>query len=181
MSAQGPSSTQVRACVQGDLTRPNTIIVGPNDPCPAGASPRIWSVQGPQGPAGPVTPKALEGLTPPSGAPKLDANSLRKLGRRKAKRRSIRRRLVTIQKSLGPNAAPHKTLVASCPVSHSKASVGGIKLDPPPGPDANYAIFANHPVAASGWVVSAHRYYARGSPWKLTLSVICIRTVKVSP
>jgi hypothetical protein len=55
--ADGGDAGLVHACLLDTETaggRPNTLILGPNDPCPAGSTPKHWSVQGPAGAQGPA-------------------------------------------------------------------------------------------------------------------------------
>ncbi|HEX2234386.1 MAG TPA: hypothetical protein VHG69_13585 [Thermoleophilaceae bacterium] len=168
VQAQSGGSNEVRACVTGDTTRPNTIIVGPNEPCPPNTSFRNWNVQGPPGP---VTQDALDDLTLPSSKePDTGPRRVRRI-RRRAGRKDPR--VIRVRRSVGPNTAPFKTAVLGCPSTHPIVTDGGPLLDPAPGPDAVYGVISNHSIANMGWVTAVQRYFGGRSPWRLTTEATC--------
>ena len=174
VSAQSPTS-QVRACVQTQTDRPNTIIVGPGQPCPAGTTAKTWSVQGPRGPAGPVTGAALTGLTEPGASPRLDADFVRRELRRKSKRRSLKLKVVGVSASSPSFPSFSKQRYVPCPSTHPKLVTGGIKLDPPASPSMDYSVVANYPVYGKGWFAAVNLMYGQGKPWKLTVKALCAK------
>lgn len=186
--ADGGDAGLVHACVidaAGADGRANTIIVGPNDACPSGTTPKHWSVQGPPGAQG--TP----GAQGPAGGGKLPE-------------------VVVVTKSSGPNQETHKTLEARCPNGYDAVS-GSAQGSPTKIPGTAkilYYLFEENKPIMTGGIGSARRqigWRARshsgffteshhllqgqqspfrllkiiGGKWKLTVTAICLNTGRV--
>jgi hypothetical protein len=183
--ADGGDAGLVHACVidaAGADGRPNTIILGPNDACPSGTTPRHWSVQGPPGVPGP------QGAQGPAGGGTLPE-------------------VVVVTKSEGPNQETHKTLEARCPNGYDAVS-GSAQGSPTKVPGTAkilyYLFEENKPIMTGGigaarrqigWRARSHSgFFAEphhlingqqepfrlfkiiGGKWKLTASAICLKT-----
>jgi hypothetical protein len=180
--ADGGDAGQVHACLidgVGADGRPNTIILGSNDACPGGSTPKHWSVQGPPG---------AQGLTGPAG-PAAVPNVL------------------VVTKSKGPNLETHKTLEARCPSGYAAVS-GSAQGSPTRVPGTAkilyYLFEENRPITTGGigtprrqigWRAKSHSGFIAephhiiqgqqepfrllklvGGKWKLTVTAICVRT-----
>ena len=185
--ADGGDPNLVHACLidgSGADGRPNTIILGPNDACPGGTTPKHWGVQGPAGPAGPA------GATGAPGPPGAAGGTTRP-------------KVVVVTKSKGTDAETHKTVEARCPADYELMSghaEGTPRKIPGTAKILYYFFEENRPITSAigrkrtqiGWRAKSHSgWYAEkvntagdayrlfkivGGKWKLSVTATCVLT-----
>lgn len=167
----GGDASLVHACIlpSGGGAGANVRIVGENDACPAGSTPKHWSIQGPPGAQGQAaTPDSvLNALKIPSTKPPGVGLSRKKLRKVRVKVSQTK----TIQHVQGPNLQPIKDRILVCPASHPKVVTGGFTTTPPPGQNV-YSVIGNSQIWTSAWRTTVVKY-GQPSAWKLTVWATC--------